>query len=334
MGDEERPESNGDERSPIHREVPPLQGSIRPTGHLSAVRFTPVQIQEVVRNRFSTELRRFPGLPSWVHESCKTLPVNDILGFIAGAAGFAVTAEIARQPWLLAVAGWIVILGLIVIPLDWRAKYLRRVRHDINAATYCTLAIILAFFVIGFQIARPIIAHLGEVTASQGPSPTPYGQIWFARAVKGAPGWSGVLAFVTITNLGPARAFPYFNAVITSRGHEITGTNEAVSGTVFLKSAGRCIMYGPADSLVTRVFSTAIPQGENRSGLLFVAFSGIKSQQINLATLRVQFQGVGTPLYVTPTYVEPHEHYPLYTPGVGSQASSSKCAPVSTMTAK
>jgi len=133
----------------------------------SAVFNWPQDVQNSVRRSLIQRIKASRiNFPAWADDAAGALPVLEFVAFFFTAASLAVTAEIAKQPWLIPVSAWAAGLGVIVFALDWRARYLRNVKHNRRAATVAVLCNCVIFLIMAYQILWPIAGHLKDANPS------------------------------------------------------------------------------------------------------------------------------------------------------------------------
>jgi hypothetical protein len=135
-------------------------------------------VEQPTRDLLARAFKRLPRPPEWADDAATAFPALDFFAVFAAVIGFFVAVGLAKETWLLPVAGMLGAMGLIVSVADWRARYLREVEGDKCGSTRWVLVILAAFLVFGTAIAWPVIAHLkpaAVVTVSTHPrSPPPH----------------------------------------------------------------------------------------------------------------------------------------------------------------
>jgi hypothetical protein len=140
---------------PAGPEPSPLAGWIR----LGRMRIRD-RVEQPIRGALSRALKRLPRTPEWADDAAEAFPPLDFFAVFAAVIAFIVAVELAKETWLLPIAGMLAAMGFIVSAADWRARYLREAKGDRRGSTRWVAVILLTFLVFGSAIAWPVIGHL------------------------------------------------------------------------------------------------------------------------------------------------------------------------------
>jgi hypothetical protein len=161
------PNGNGSKKPPIHV---PLEATLSPVGILAVAR-----VQQRLRDRLVTGLRRFPKLPSWVHSAASTVPMIEYAVAGGFSLTFLVSIELAKSPWLLPAVLWSSLAAVVACSGHWLRDYYRITKpsYVTPAAAVSVVVVVICLVVGSYGPIQRIEPLLQTAVPSTLPSVTP-----------------------------------------------------------------------------------------------------------------------------------------------------------------